>query len=471
MNFGEMKSFLKDTSLFDANRASGVSSPGVNGAQHANVPAHAKGKPGLAGLNQMPSAASIVERSQGNSLGFGILNKVLAGKLQSLNPQAPTPPPPEASENKSLFDFEEVAKNVLSFVDKALQKAKSNGADNDMLSGMLAKARQGVEDGFAQARDELDQMGQLNDDLALGIDKSYGAITEGLDKIEQNMFGAPGEVQGLSSAMVGAAYQASYSYERSSALSITTNDGDKVTINFAEAMAYQRSEAAAVYGAGDGEGNGAVGASYQMSESRFHGVGFSFSVEGDLDEDEKAAIADLVKNVGKLADEFFNGDLDKAFEQAMELGFDESELSGFALNMSRVETVSVAAAYQQVAQFDPEGNGRGPKGNNGQGNGQGQGVEGRQNLGQMIKPVANYLHDLLSFIEQAKEQLQEGSDLQSLVDQSVGRYLEFRGESDIPSALERFAEFNQRMLGSLEPQSPEDTATEQPAEQSAEQAE
>lgn len=432
MNFGEIKSFLQGTSLFDANQANGSRSPATNL------------KPNL---EQLTNASSIVERSQTSVLSFNVLNKVIAGKLQGLDPQAPPPPQADAAE-QSPFDFKEIAKNVLSFVEKALQKAKSNGADDDKLASMLDKARQGIEDGFGQAREELEGMGQLNDEIEQGIGKSYDAIQDGLAKIEENLFGTG--VQGpqgmMSAGMVAGAYEVNYSMDRSSSLSITTNDGDKVTINFAEAMAYQRSEAAAIYGADDGEGNQVAGAAYQMSESRYHASGFSFSVEGELDEDEKAAIAELVQDVSELADEFFNGDLDKAFEQAQELGYDDSELSGFALNMTQVETVSVAAAYQQVAQFEPQG--RGPRGE-GERQGPGRSPE-QQNLGQLIKPVANYLKDLMEFVEKSRERLQEGSDLQSLVEQSVGRYLEFRGESDIPSALERFAEFNQRMLGTLD---------------------
>lgn len=431
MNISEMKSFLKGTSLFDGNQT------GKANSSVANL------KPNL---GKMVSSASIVERSQANVLGINVLNKVIGGKLQGLDPQAPPPAQGKPNQENSLFDFEEVAKNVLSFVEKALHKAKNNGADDDKLAAMMGKARQGVEDGFAQARQELQDMGQMNDELEQGIGKSYDAIQNGLAKLEQSLFGETEPVGGMMAGMVAGASEVSYSLDRSSSLSITTNDGDKVTINFAEAMGYQRSESAAMYAAQDGEGNGVAGASYQMRESSYHAVGFSFSVEGELDEDEKAAIADLVKDVSKLADEFFNGDLDKAFAQASELGYDESELQGFALNMSRVETVSVAAAYQQVAQFEPDGRaGRGE----GKGHGPG-GPEHKQNLGQLIKPVANYLKDLMNFIEKSREQLQQGTDLQALVDQSVSRYLEYRGESDIPSALERFAEFNQRILGTLE---------------------
>ena len=341
-----------------------------------------------------------------------------------------------------------MANNVLSFVEKAVMKAKGKGADDEQLAQMLGKARAGIDDGFGQARAELASLGQNTDEVNEGIDKSYEAITKGLEQFENKLFGRQtvGEVTpGDEASALGAlsASEINYSLSKSSSISIQTNDGDMVTIDFAEALAYQRSEMNAAYVSQNEDGStSAVGYS-ETSESRYHAVGFSFSVEGELDEDEKAAIGELVQNVSELADEFFNGDLDKAFEQATQLGFDESELSGFSLQMTRTETISVAQAYAQVAEYNPA---QPPAGGIGQGEGQGQG----QNLQQMMRPVASYFNDLMAFLEQAREQLQDGNDLQSLMDNTVEKYLEFRGEDDTNAGLERFAAFNQRILATLE---------------------
>lgn len=444
MNFGEIKSFLKGTSLFDVNQARGPQSS-VD-----------QMKPNLSKLG---GTASIVERSQSNVLSFNVLNKVVSEKLASLDPNAPqgagkaTQAAEQNSEKDGLFDFEQVAKNVLTFVEKAVMKAKGDGADNDKLQQMLTQARKGIDEGFGQAREELASMGQDTDEVNEGIDKSYEAIQAGLNQFENNLFGrntVGGAMPADEVAALGAmsATEINYSLSKSSSISIQTNDGDTVTIDFAEALAYQRSEMNAAYAQSDGEGGMSAGAYSEVSESRYHAIGFSFSVEGELDDEEKEAIGALVQDVSKLADEFFNGDLDKAFEQATQLGFDESELSGFSLQMSRVETVSVAQAYAQVAQYEPNER---PTGGYGEGNGEQAGRV--PNVSQMMKPVASYFEDLMAFLEQAREQLNDGNDLQSLVDESVSKYLEFRGEQDIQGGLERFAAFNQRMLATLEVQS------------------
>jgi hypothetical protein len=45
--------------------------------------------------------------------------------------------------------------------------------------------------------------------------------------------------------------------------------------------------------------------------------------------------------------EFFNGDIETTFKQALELGFDEQELSSFALQLTKIENTEVIKAYGQ----------------------------------------------------------------------------------------------------------------------------
>lgn len=417
MNFGEIKSFLKGSPLFDNVQAKGPKAHGANTQPN---------------IHKLGSSAAIFQRSQSSPLGFNVLNKVVTDKLQTLDPQGAKP-----AKNDSLFDFEEVAKNVLSFVEKMVMKAKGGGADDEKLTSMMEQARKGIDEGFAQARTEIGEMGEVNDETDEGIDKSYQLIQAGLSRFEDRLL----KPEDLGQLSVSSA-ELNYSLTKSSSLSIQTNDGDTVTIDFAQALSYQKSQQNASYSTTDENGQSTQVNYSQSSESRFQAVGFSFSVEGELDDDEKAAIGALVKDVSKLADEFFNGDLDKAFEQATQLGFDESELSGFSLQMSRVEKVSVAQAYQQVAQYEaPRGGAAGSVENN---------QQAEQNIKMLMKPVGSYLKDLVAFLEQANEKLNNGVDLQELVSQSVSKYLEFKGEVDVTASLERFATFNQHLLGTLD---------------------
>jgi hypothetical protein len=449
MNFGEIKSFLQGTSLFDANPA------GQAGQTNGQHDALANIKPNL---SKLVSSASIVLQSQSTVLSFNVLNKVVSDKLASLDPEAAEV---TSKKNESLFDFEEVANNVLSFIEKAVMKAKGDGASDDRLNSILEHARKGVEEGFTQAREELGSMGQVDDEVEEGINKSYDAIQNGLDRFENKLFGSVPEAAPAQEAQISqlaaTATEINYSLSKSSSISIQTNDGDTVTIDFAEALRYQASQQSASYSTENEDGSTSNVQYSQTSESRYQAVGFSFSVEGELDEDEKEAIGALVQDVSKLADEFFNGDLDKAFAQATQLGFDESELSGFSLQMTRTESISVAHAYQQVSQY--EGDDRPGRGN-GREHGQGNGEQPQQNMGQLVKPVANYLKDLMAFIEQAQEKLKDGNDLQELMTNSLSKYLEFKGETNVSASMERFVQFNQQLLSTLQ----NETAVEPPAD-------
>ena len=100
MNFGEIKSFLKGTPLFDVNQGKGPQ------ASAADI------KPNL---EKLAGTASIVQRSQNGFLSFNVLNKVVTDKLQALDPNGDQAAA-IAKKNESMFDFEEVANNVLAFV-------------------------------------------------------------------------------------------------------------------------------------------------------------------------------------------------------------------------------------------------------------------------------------------------------------------------------------------------------------------
>ncbi|WP_220719231.1 DUF5610 domain-containing protein [Agarivorans litoreus] len=222
----------------------------------------------------------------------------------------------------SVFDAEEVARNVLNFVASSLHSAKKSGMSEDKLAEMMAQARKGVDMGFEGAREELSDAGILNEELEKGIDKSYDLIQDGLEKIEEGDY----EIQ--SAPLYN---QLAMSSSQSATMELETAEGDKVTISYGSQLAASYSE-----------GRSSIQASFASQQQ------FSFSVEGDLNDDELAAIADLIKQVDEVGQQFFSGDLDKAFEQALSIGFDEQQLVGFAVNFQQQQSVAVTQAYQQA---------------------------------------------------------------------------------------------------------------------------
>lgn len=223
-----------------------------------------------------------------------------------------------------LFDAEEVARNVLNFVASSLYSAKQSGMPEDELAEMMTQARKGVDMGFEGAREELGDAGLLDEELAKGIDKSYDLIQDGLEKIEE------GDYQ-LESVPIQ--QQMAMASNQSGSIELETAEGDKVTISFGSQLAASYSE-----------GRSSIQAALSSQQQ------FSFSVEGDLNDDELSAIADLVKQVDKVGAQFFSGHLDQAFEHALSIGFDEQQLVGFAVNFEQQQSVAVSQAYQRSNQ-------------------------------------------------------------------------------------------------------------------------
>lgn len=70
---------------------------------------------------------------------------------------------------------------------------------------------------------------------------------------------------------------------------------------------------------------------------------------GDLDEGEMTAINQLLTSVDDIATEFYQGNVNQAFQKTLDLEFDSSELSSLDLNLQRTPTMSALAAYESTA--------------------------------------------------------------------------------------------------------------------------
>ena len=130
---------------------------------------------------------------------------------------------------------------------------------------------------------------------------------------------------------------ASYSSRKATELTIQTKEGDNITIRL-----INNQSASATQFSGQGNGLSLTGSSSRSSSQS----GFEIQVEGNLNEEEQAAIKDLLGRVDQLAGDFFQGNVDEAFSKALELGFDTEQLSNFSLNLSYSEERAVTA-YQQ----------------------------------------------------------------------------------------------------------------------------
>ena len=348
----------------------------------------------------------------------------------------------------SLFDFEEVAKNVMRFVGGVIQGAARGGADEEKLGNLFSQAREGVSRGIAMA--EKDLGGLMNDDISTGIDRSRSLIENRINALESDLLGIQNEDQ-LAAGGVASALNVNSSNSESASLTIRTRDGDEVQLSFESLRAYQyASQQTVAYTTGQGQGGDGNGyqnvvATDNTSYSYFDRQGISFSLKGELDEGELTAIADLVESVNDLADTFFGGDLDKAFEKALELGFDDQELTGYALQLNRTQQTEVVKTYGAIQHYR---------------DGSESGSHGDE-----AKPVAQYLNKMLNVFDSARQQLASGEDFNTLINGLINEMKDVQ-VPDLVTAINRFHSFNQRLLDAMPGEQQKTQPVEPPASES-----
>jgi len=302
----------------------------------------------------------------------------------------------ESNASTSFFDFEEVARTVMDFVGGSILTAQANGASDDELKDMFEQGRAGANLGIDQAIGELKDLAMLDDELSQGIEKSRDLINKNIDDLYTKIF--PDEEQVNSDAAVDNhnIRKASLDTElytsnsKNSDLSITTTDGDIVSISFSELQQYANNESTQYE-----EGSKGTAENYSMASSQYHEVNFFYSVEGELDDEERAAIEALIKDVNSLQKDFFSGNVDQAFEKALELGFDNEQISNFSMDLKQTKTSYVSQTYTEIAEYDEN----------------------------VLPSVNKELRPLIDFIEQFKQLQEKADSMLSKDDDAFGQLL------------------------------------------------
>lgn len=127
------------------------------------------------------------------------------------------------------------------------------------------------------------------------------------------------------------------SVETELVLELTTQDGDKVSLDFRQLELQSRTRLA---------GQLTEGGQIRFSERSSSSERFvSITVEGDLSDEEKAAIDSLLDTVIGVANKFFKGNVSAAMERLQNLDFNTEELADFSLKMSFSAKVNVDKVF------------------------------------------------------------------------------------------------------------------------------
>ncbi|WP_412972395.1 DUF5610 domain-containing protein [Glaciecola sp. MF2-115] len=327
----------------------------------------------------------------------------------------------EMKVKKPLFDFEEVARNVLNFVGSVIKKAASDGAPDDKLNSLFEQARYGVSKGIELAEEELGA--NATEEVKEGIANSKASIFDGIQRLENKIFDKSeksGELSGESLSLQKAEL---------SEFSVRTRDGDEVQIRFGLRENTSRESFSSE------NGDSQTSLIYQQTTN------FSLQVKGDLDEDELKAIGDLVAQADDVANTFYRGDIEQAYNQALEIGYDNTELASFALQLTKVESSQKIQKYGEVQQYSekPSADLKSPK------------------------AVAQYLNKVLDGLNQATEQLGSAEDFKSVINSLVNELKDVQ-VPDILSAINRFHTFNAKLLEGLNIEEQTEARNEKPAE-------
>jgi hypothetical protein len=301
------------------------------------------------------------------------------------------------SEMKGLdandYSPEKVASRISDFVAQGLEQARSRGASDADLDRMYQAAVSGVEKGFKEATKILKDLDMLSPEISATIDQTKEMTFEALAGLAPTSDSAPIKETSISAAE-------RYAKAESFSMDVMTQEGDKISINFSSEASITASLGA--YSDGD---SSAVSFGIERNASS----NYSFSVEGDLNEEELDALTSLIQDINLIAEDFYSGDVQDAFEQAAELEMDKSQLMNLNVTMTQSASYSAVAAYEQVQQLDN------PLGDNG------------RHLGQMMNNMDRFMgNPALGFLE---DSTLFGADLlDNLIHQDV-RYKDADEES------------------------------------------
>ncbi|MFT5716784.1 MAG: hypothetical protein ACI9T7_000962 [Oleiphilaceae bacterium] len=274
-----------------------------------------------------------------------------------------------SSSSSSMLSFSEsfkppspldVANKVLGFIENRLNSELEAGAGGERISSLISQAREGVQKGFSQAKDDIESLGLMTEKLDKDIGKGFDRIDDGLIEMEGRYAGVlssdelegvdvePGstyqgvDVSGrqvlqevttdfgsvampvVDGVVVADSISSRSTYMNSSEFSLKTQGGDTITIRYADTGS---------------EVFESAGNNLLLEQSQFQG--YQLEVNGELDEAELAAITDLFAQLGEVSSLFFSGNFQDAFASALDVGFDASEIASFSLDLAKVQTQEV----------------------------------------------------------------------------------------------------------------------------------
>jgi hypothetical protein len=346
-----------------------------------------------------------------------LLSRIVGNKLSNVGFEKPQ----ETESATGFFDIDQVVDTVAGFVEGFIERERAAGASEERIQELGEAARQGVEQGFGEARDIINDAGIMTDELAEDIDTSEDLIYDRIDQAVSPQDDADNDDLPVNDSPRNDLFRPEnlvssrdLSYrEQSGVVEIQTNDGDTITISLASVDF----ESARFEQTNDGSSFG---------YTAYSGSQFSVSVDGELDEGELTALNDFLGQVDSLAESFFSGDLESALDQALALDYDTSELASFSLDFAYSEVQASTRTYQNVQDLGNQG-------------------PALASLPNIVQPLKQFAEEVQSVVDKASLFQNSAAGMLDLLEQFIAD----RAERTEASPSERIQEFARSLFDEL----------------------
>lgn len=246
----------------------------------------------------------------------------------------------------------QAAGTILKFIEARLLQDVADGATAEKLQSRLQAGLEGFEKGFRQAQELLSGLEGMTGEIQAEIDQTHDLVLQGIESLRQHFVdasaaeGAPSSgaeeaspvpvqpERQTSTAASSLLAREEQGGKNSFSFQLTTVDGDHVQIHASSLRASILQARLSTAGG------------FDVNSSGIARDDFSLFIDGELDSGELVAIHELLSAIGDLSEQFFGGDVERAFNMAMELGYDSAEISGFALRLQHTSVQRMNQAYE-----------------------------------------------------------------------------------------------------------------------------
>ena len=211
-------------------------------------------------------------------------------------------------------------------------KLAASGAGTDAVPAVMETINRALDD----AATKLAAQGVSRDDIDAGLARFRNKLAQEVAEL------AGSNASDDATTTERSAIAAREEVRERFSLDVLTSEGDKVSIRFKSLNVTE------VSGATVANGSDSV---TKFEASVILRGRFQVQVDGDLNDAERTAIANLLDQVDDIATDFFGGDVQAAFAAAARVGLESEALSAFDLKLSYSRSLAAVKTYASNAQL------------------------------------------------------------------------------------------------------------------------